>query len=303
MSVDFIALEKEINSIPPFICNELQRELSRHFDKCGIYYRLFTRSKSSISTINKIINKKYEDVGKKMQDLLGARIVLYFKDDIDVCVEIIKNNYKIIEIVRDEETSDTFSPRRLNIVCKMPYTITDCFSKDIWSYPIDDTFEIQIRTIFSEGWHEVEHDLRYKNQKDWINSIELSRNLNGIFATLETCDWAIINVTDSLAYQKYKDKNWESMIRNHLRIHMDDTPLSDKIKTIFDNDNKVAKEFYRIDRQSLMVYLSDEKMFMFPKKMDNYIYLINELFIKNSSISDIVPDFFKSNIKSFLTSC
>lgn len=27
---------------------------------------------------------------------------------------------------------------------------------------IDDTFEVQVRTNSFEGWHEIEHDLRYK---------------------------------------------------------------------------------------------------------------------------------------------
>jgi len=299
MPINYNKLEEEIHSIPPLISHELQRELSGCFDKCGIYYRLFIRTKSSISTITKIKNKKYEESGRKMQDILGARIVLYFKDDIDICVEIIKKKYDIVEIVRDEETSDTFSPRRLNIVCKMSEKVYGYFSKELWMYPIDNTFEIQIRTIFSEGWHEVEHDLRYKNQTDWTNSMDLSRNLNGIFATLETCDWAILNVTDSLAYQKYKAKDWESMIRNHLRIHMDGTPLSNEIKQIFNEDLKLAKDFYRVDRQSILVYLSDENMFVFPNKMDNYIFLINELLIKNDKISDITPSFLKEKVKIF----
>ncbi|MBK7959276.1 MAG: hypothetical protein IPK03_14995 [Bacteroidetes bacterium] len=28
---------------------------------------------------------------------------------------------------------------------------------------VDSTFEVQLRTILSEGWHEIDHDLRYKS--------------------------------------------------------------------------------------------------------------------------------------------
>lgn len=34
---------------------------------------------------------------------------------------------------------------------------------------IDDTFEIQIKTMFFEGWHEIEHDMRYKGEELWKN--------------------------------------------------------------------------------------------------------------------------------------
>lgn len=295
--IDYKKMQTDIDSIPLSITHDLQRNLSSSFDKCGIFYRIFARCKSGLSTVRKFETKKYEESGKKMQDLMGARIVLYFKDDIDVCVSIIKKNYKIIDIVRDEEKCETFSPRRLNIICEMPNEIKYNFSDEIWDYPIDNTFEIQIRTIFSEGWHEVEHDLRYKNQNDWINHNELSRNLNGIFATLETCDWAILNVTDTLAYQKYKDGDWEAMLRNHLRIRMDNSPLNEKIKQIFDDNHTLAKEFYKIDRQFLLLCLSDENILSYPKKMDNYVFIINELLVKNDQISDLTPEIMRKNLK------
>lgn len=233
-----------------------------------------------------------------MQDIIGVRIVLYFKDDIDLCLTIIRKNYSIIEIVRDEENTDTFRPMRLNIVCRMPDSIISQFSSEIWTFPIDTTFEIQIRTIFSEGWHEVEHDLRYKHKSDWDDHIELSRNLNGILATLETCDWTILNVLEQLAYQKYKEHDWEAMLRNHLRIRMDSTGLSKDIICILNENPALAKDFYRVDRQEFLLYLSNPYLRSFPKKLDNIVFLINELLIRDSSLSEITPSLLKDHIKS-----
>ena len=225
-----------------------------------------------------------------MQDLIGIRIALYFKDDIDICIEILKSNYTVIEMVRDEEKSDIFSPMRLNLVCQMPENVSDALSSDLWEFPIDKTFEIQVRTIFSEGWHEVEQDLRYKNKSDWADHVDLSRNLNGILATLETCDWAIINVLDRLAYQKYKNQDWEAKMRNHLRMHLENTPLSSAILTLLNKDNNLAKEFFRVDRKFILLQLSSEKMFMLPKRLDNIIYFANELIIKDSRITALIPE-------------
>lgn len=224
-----------------------------------------------------------------MQDLIGVRIALYFKDDIDLCIEIIKNNYIVLEIVRDEERTDLFSPVRLNIVCKMPTEICDNFSEDLWYYPIDDTFEIQIRTVFSEGWHEIEHDFRYKRKADWDDLVGSSRNLNGIFATLETCDWAILNLLDQLAYQKYHTGKWEAMLRNHFRIRMDNSPLRGDIITLFDSNHTIAKDFLKVDRMKLLLYLSRPDFHSFPLNINNLIFLTNELIIKDSYLSSIAP--------------
>ncbi|WP_202796549.1 hypothetical protein, partial [Thermophagus xiamenensis] len=53
---------------------------------------------------------------------------------------------------------------------------------------IDNTFEVQLRTILSEGWHEVDHSLRYKCKDDWKDYPDQERLLNGIYAALETND-------------------------------------------------------------------------------------------------------------------
>lgn len=302
MVLDIESLEREVQSIPPSISKDIERNISSLFDKCGLYYRIFCRCKSGPSAAQKIKTKKYDEIGKKMQDLIGVRIALYFKDDIDICVEILKNNYTVIETVRDEEKSDTFSPMRLNLVCQMPESVSAAFSSDLWEFPIDKTFEIQVRTIFSEGWHEVEHDLRYKNKSDWTDHMDLSRNLNGILATLETCDWAIINVLDRLAYQKYKKQDWNAMMRNHLRMHLENTPLSPSIVDIFDRDNNVAKEFFRVDRKVILLQLSSNKMFMLPKRLDNIIYFANEFIVNDPRITALIPEPLKQRLERALAS-
>lgn len=300
--VDLENLREHVGAISHSIAQELERDISIHFDKCGIFYRIFSRCKSADSTVHKIEIKEieYEKKNKKMQDLLGIRLVLYFKDDIDLCIKIIENNFQILEIVRDEEKSEEFRPMRLNIVCRMPNKIVDYFAPDIWDFPIDKTFEIQIRTIFSEGWHEVEHDLRYKHKEKWIEHAELSRNLNGIFATLETCDWAILNVLDQLTYQKYKVKDWDSMLRNHLRIRMDNNNLSAQIVDLFNENHLLAKEFYKVDRKQLLLSLSEPTTHTLPKNIDNIVFLINGLIVKNTKLSEITPQLIKKYINQIL---
>src|SRR5690606_280477 len=83
---------------------------------------------------------------------------------------------------------------------------------------IDNTFEIQFRTTLSEGWHEVDHLMRYKCKSDWQELTSESRMLNGIYATLETNDQALKALFDDISYHHYKAKQWEAMLRNKLRL-------------------------------------------------------------------------------------
>jgi hypothetical protein len=232
-----------------------------------------------------------------MQDLFGVRIVLYFKDDIPICRRLLERDFQVVDVTEDIEKETEFAPTRLNYVCKLPPQIKSQILSDFWEcVPIDDTFEIQIRTIFSEGWHEVEHDLRYKCEEDWENENEMARALNGIFATLETCDWSILTLFENLAYKNYQSLKWEAMLRNKLRIRMKGNKLNERICKVFENDKKTVKSFFKIDREELVFKLASKKICNIPKTIDNIIYLANILVVHNSEIDSITPDIIKNII-------
>ena len=56
--------------------------------------------------------------------------------------------------------------------------------------------------------------MRYKHKEEWDQHYELSRELNGIYATLEICDRSMVNLLERLAYRNYKSMQIEAMIRN-----------------------------------------------------------------------------------------
>ena len=288
MDISNEMIRRELSNLPLSISKNAETYIEDILNKAGVYYRVFARTKSAMSTINKMKKKSYGST-KKLQDILGVRVVLYFKDDIDVCVKLLKQELDLVDESIDREEEDKFSPTRLNLVFKMPEKLLYQFSKSLWELPIDQTFEVQVRTIFSEGWHEVEHDLRYKNKEDWLKVPKLSRSLNGIFATLDTCDWAILHVFDDLAYEKYKNEEWECMLRNHWRIHMTDDNLSASISNIFNKNKEVAKAFYRVSREAVIDCISNRKTAKIPKTMNNIIYIVNLQIIHNEDIDKIIP--------------
>lgn len=301
MELDLKTLQELVDALPQALANDLQQDLSKYFDRCGLYYRIFSRCKSGESASRKIEFKGYPENGKKMQDLIGVRAALYFRDDVDMCVQMINNLYDVVETVQDREASDTFRPVRLNMVCKLPDKIVDEIDSRIWDFPIDPTFEIQVRTMFSEGWHEVEHDLRYKNKKDWLPHEELDRTLNGIFATLETCDWVILQILEQLSYQKYKAHDWEAMLRSHFRLRVGNSELRPEMMELFTKNQEIAKGIYRADRRELLLYRSHKDTYPLPVNLNNIVYLINALFIKDEDILRITPDVLRRQIAVYTT--
>lgn len=292
----------EISNLPMNIEKDLQRNVSQLMDRSQLFYRVFARTKSAASVKHKfiehIVKGDLYGENKKMQDLVGARIALYFKDDIEICRRLIEDTYEVVDISVDIEDRTNFKPMRLNYVCRLPQEVKELFTSEFFDkYPIDDTFELQIRTVFSEGWHEIEHDLRYKCKEDWYDEDELWRTMNGIFATLETCDWLILALFDQLTYKMYKASNWEGMLRNKFRIRFVSGNLSDELKNLFSENKTIAKEFLKLDRERLMQEVSSKKWSSLPKTMNNIIFIANIVFVKNNALYRVTPEYIWDVIK------
>lgn len=293
-------LKRDIDGIPKAsIVKELDGIIKGWLDQCGLFYKLFVRVKKSESIWDKW-SRKVEEKGLdyRMQDLVGVRIVVYFKDDIPLCEEIIRNNLQVIEAVKDEPDAEHFSPQRINYVCALPNKIIDIFDERVWEYPFDKTFEIQIRTVFSEGWHEVEHDFRYKCKDEWIHVEDLNRAMNGVFATLENCDWTLARILHQMAYHQYREKQWISMLKNVLLIRINDCNDMEQIIRCMDDNPELAKAFFRMNRTEFLLKLSGLKNGI-PLRLVNIVYLINAWEIHNEEISRLTPEYIRQICKVY----
>lgn len=279
--------EKDIKN---FICKKL--------DKCGIMYRIFSRTKEKESVKKKIKRKRdiYLRDGKKLQDLVGIRIVLYFRDDIDICIKILENLFDVDNFEYDKPDIETFKPQRINYVFKTPRDIMEIPDNISSDCLIDNTFEVQIRTIFSEGWHEVEHDIRYKFWDEWNTVPNLSRELNGILAVLEICDHNIMSICEQLAYKKYKEKDWDSMIRNKFRMRFAHQQLDANLSQILTGNPKLAKKILRFERERIIYFFAENTL---PRNCNNVVYIINEIQLHNKSIACITPAVIMEKCKKF----
>jgi|SRR5437667_9648454 len=107
---------------------------------------------------------KYSDPLNQIQDQLGARIVTFYKSDVDALAGEIKKYFRFIEsrqIVPDSEREFGYEGR--HFILFIPRDVFDDTVKEDESIPF---FELQIKTLFQHAWSEAEHDLGYKPAGD-----------------------------------------------------------------------------------------------------------------------------------------
>ena len=284
------------------ITNKLESQMFQHLNQCGLMFRLFSRVKTISSLHHKMqIKGDSYRVGKSLiQDMIGLRIVLYFQDDVDAlaffysCGEVVKSSI-------DEFDSSTFRPQRLNLTCNLPAELVEDFRKSLpkeLAPYIDNTYEIQIRTIFSEGWHEVEHDLRYKCKEDWDGCESYSRVLNGVIATLETAEWNMKALFDQMARGNFLNKNYRAMLRNKMRLRIKGEDLSANVHNFLLHHPHVAESILNTDRFVIILTLLNHHK---PIELtyDNLLFLINRIETNDSELKKLEPESTRCMLDNF----
>lgn len=294
-------------------------------DKAGMYYRIFSRVKSEESINKKLIEKasSYKENGKKMQDIIGIRIIFYFQEDVAIFYDKLKklDGYdsinesnsstelkemaNIIASFNDNNPQQeklkrllpfhdkVFMPERLNLVMRMIPQEQEDFKDALSKYGenakfIDTTYEIQLRTVLSEGWHEIEHDLRYKTKGErwWSFCEEESRMLNGIYASLETNERALSQMIHELTYKNYRHKSWDAMIRFHLCKRMSEEKLPHELCKVLDDDDRLAKEILHVTRTEFTNWLWNMPV-KIPLSTQFSLFLINRKKLNNERITSL----------------
>ncbi|AQS92990.1 hypothetical protein BXQ17_02405 [Polaribacter sp. BM10] len=283
---------------------QIQQKIVDELNKVGLLYRIFVRTKNEKSITEKIQRKKeegkpYQENGKKIQDVIGVRIVTYFKDDINVVKEILNNKFIFIDEEIDELELTVFKPKRTNIICEFDESQiqilkeVNSVSEKLNFNLIDNTFELQLRTMLSEGWHEIDHSLRYKCKDDWHEHKESERLLNGIYASLETNDIALKNLFNELSYRHFKSKNWEALLRNKFRLQFQLSNLKSDLKDILNNDILIGKQILKVDRTTFLLKISKSDLSI-PMNFNNLLYLLNVIELKNEKLLEKTPELIKS---------
>lgn len=265
--------------VPAIVEQDLKRIISDRLEQCGMYFRVFSRIKTPASMARKFEVKEYNG-DRKLQDLVGVRINLYFDDDVSLCQSIMEQTFERVEWSQSERAEDEFKPMKLNGVFRLPEYLKGEISQATWDMCIDDTFEVQIKTMFFEGWHEIEHDMRYKGEELWDQYPDFSRYFNSILATLELCDKSIVTLFEDLGHDLYKKGKWTDMVRSHFRIKLSDTPIYPEVEARLNESQKqevdsLAKRIYKTSRATLADRLL-HRVRRIPINVNTVIALLNE---------------------------
>lgn len=273
----------------------LEQTLNNKLTNAGIYFHSISRVKSAGSISKKLATGKYgsgED-DRKIQDLIGIRLNLFYLEDINICEHILEDTFMVDNWSKSHCEENRFEAQKCNGVFRIPSKYMKNISPDLWKLPFDKTFEVQLRTVLFEGWHEIEHEMRYKYKSDeayeenslWAGQEKNARVMNSIIASLELCDWSIVQVFDNIAASQYESKNWENALRCKYRLRITQDSLKPEIKEYFDNNPKVVNAFFAVTKHELVNLLLNIKYqkILSPNRV---IYLINKEVVHDDFVSE-----------------
>ena len=192
-----------------------------------------------------------QEGGRKIQDIIGIRINLFYLEDMDICEKILEETFLLDNWSKTKNEENKFEAQKCNGVFRIPSKYLRNIPASVWNKPFDQTFEVQLRTVLFEGWHEIEHEMRYKyklgsDSKEtdlWTGHEDLSRVMNSIIANLELCDWSIMQIFNSIHDSQYKEKNWENAIRSKYRLRITQDPLKPELREYLDNNPDIVAQF------------------------------------------------------------
>lgn len=257
------------------VLDTLESILREKLDNFGFYYRMFSRIKTGESLEQKLSAERYKrDPDKKIKDLFGIRILLYYQDDIEVCKAILEDMLINTRWKQSESDTNTFDATKNNGTFLLPGFVQNVVLPEIEGLRIDPTFEIQIRTVFFEGWHEAEHDMRYKEQQIWKDFPKESRKLNSVLATLEMCDQYMVTLFDDVGHDFYKKGNWGQMIQYKYRLRTVNGGLDPELEQCITGE--IAKRIFKMDKKDFI----DTVLSSGFNRLDSnvIVYLVNEQF-------------------------
>lgn len=131
--------------------------------------RITARAKSPDRFLGKALkckddgSVKYTSPFIQIQDQIGARIIVFYKQDVDaVSAEIEKYLRKIEakEVIPDSVKEFGYVGK--HFILALP---DDVISDDLNKDKVPLFFELQVKTLFQHAWGEAEHDISYKSKE------------------------------------------------------------------------------------------------------------------------------------------
>ena len=109
---------EEINNVKMSLLNTLVTKLNN----AGIYFNSTSRIKSESSLLHKLETGKYsmQEGGRKIQDIIGIRINLFYLEDMDICEKILEETFLLDNWSKTKNEENKFEAQKCNGVFRIP---------------------------------------------------------------------------------------------------------------------------------------------------------------------------------------
>jgi putative GTP pyrophosphokinase len=121
--------------------------------------RFVAKSKKTVTLEDGVtVIDKYKNPLEEIQDHIGARIIVFYLEDVKLVAEEVKKRFSAIESSKIEPVSEhEFGYFGEHFILPLPTETTLNFDDET-----PKLFELQIKTLYQHAWSEAEHDLSYK---------------------------------------------------------------------------------------------------------------------------------------------
>jgi len=200
-----------------------------------------------------------------LSDLIGIRVILLFKKDLDSVRDIVARSF---DLISSEDTGERLSESEFgyqshHYIVKVP---SSWLSVPTWAGFGGFSLELQVRTMAQHIWAAASHKLQYKQESGVPHPIR--RTINRVSALLETVDLELQRVLDERV--AYKEK------------------ASDVV-----SEKPAVEDDLNVDNLSMV--LSD----IFPSinryEFEDYSALLNDMFKMGITTRTQAIDIFKRN--------
>ena len=160
-----------------------------------------------------------------LTDILGARVICFFADEIDKIGKKVEETFVIDwENSSDKRAlikADTFGYLSLHYICSLPFG-------EKWPDAIcGKKFEIQIRTTLQHTWAAINHDLGYKSEFGVPRAV--AREFSRLAGLLEIADDEFVRVRNDM--HAYTEEIRQKIIDNQADdVHIDMISLNEYVK-------------------------------------------------------------------------
>lgn len=165
---------------------------------------------------------KFGDPLREITDVVGARIITYYLEDVDSVGEIIQRSFQVdkaVTVDKADDEVDRFNYKSVHYIVRVSPPTSD--TRD-WGPYADVRAEIQVRTALQHAWSAVQHKLDYKSEIAIPK--ELQRRLFRLNAVIESADVEFSQLRDERA--RIESSYKADVQKGRLEIPLDEASLA-----------------------------------------------------------------------------